>query len=189
MTPELSRQLNAVGLLLISSILIAAFVDQFVFGSLPCPLCLLQRVGFLAVGFGLSLNILFGPRPRHYALMILAAFFGLMVSVRHILLHIVPGSETYGGLVLGLRLYTWAAIFFCLIILGSAIMLLFRRQYQDPTWDDVGPMPTELGKLALGVIVALGVVEAVSTLLLCGFWACPDNPTSYTLLSNLLPSH
>ncbi len=50
MTPSLSRTLNAVGLLAISAVLAVAFFDQLVFGDLPCPLCLLQRAGFVGAG-------------------------------------------------------------------------------------------------------------------------------------------
>ena len=129
MTPSLARNLNAVGSLVVCGILIAAFVDEFVNRDLPCPLCLLQRVGLVAVGFGLCLNVLWGPRPHHYGLMIVAAVFGGSVSIRQILLHIVPGTGHYGGVFLGLNFYTWAGLAFFLIVLGSGLMLLFDGQY------------------------------------------------------------
>ena len=37
MTPSIARTLNAVGLLAVSVVLIAAFLDQFLLGELPCP--------------------------------------------------------------------------------------------------------------------------------------------------------
>ena len=65
MTPALSLRLNALGLFSISAVL--AFVDQFVLNDLPRPLCILQRAGFVVTGFGLALNLRFGPRTSHYA--------------------------------------------------------------------------------------------------------------------------
>ena len=112
-------------------VLVLAYVYQLKLYELPCPLCLLQRVGFVAVGVGLGLNLLYGARPQHYAIMLLAALFGGSVAVRQILLHIVPGTGHYGSPVLGLHYYTWSAICFFLILLGTAFMLLFDRQYAE----------------------------------------------------------
>ena len=75
MTPERSRTLNAIALLLVCVVLIAAFYYQFTLYELPCPLCLLQRVGFVAVGFGLALNLLYGARPHHYGIMLIGAIY------------------------------------------------------------------------------------------------------------------
>ena len=63
MSADLSRLLNAIGLLGIGTVLALAFVDQLWFRDLPCPLCILQRAGFFAAGFGIALNLIFGPRP------------------------------------------------------------------------------------------------------------------------------
>jgi disulfide bond formation protein DsbB len=59
---DLSRLLNALGLIAVDTVLALAFIDQLWFRDLPCPLCILQRAGFAAAGFGLALNLLFGPR-------------------------------------------------------------------------------------------------------------------------------
>ena len=59
------RLLNAIGLILVSAVLCAAFYGQLVGGELPCPICLLQRVAFVAVLYGLSLNVVYGPKPLH----------------------------------------------------------------------------------------------------------------------------
>ena len=58
------RDLNALGLLAVSLVLATALFLQVTVGELPCPLCLLQRVGFVAAGFGLLLNVRFGSRSR-----------------------------------------------------------------------------------------------------------------------------
>ena len=47
MSADLSRLLNALGLLVIGAVLTMAFIDQVWFGELPCPLCILQRAGLI----------------------------------------------------------------------------------------------------------------------------------------------
>ena len=56
--------LNMFGLLGISLILTVAFFYQLALGELPCPLCLLQRAGFIAVGMGFLFNMRLGERGR-----------------------------------------------------------------------------------------------------------------------------
>jgi disulfide bond formation protein DsbB len=181
-TPNLSRLLNALGLVAVDTVLVLAFVDQLWFRDLPCPLCILQRVGFVAAGFGLALNLIFGPRPSHYGVMILGAVAGAVVSVRQILLHIVPGSGSYGNAILDLHLYSWALIAFSLIIIGGAIMLLFDRQF-------VTTEPTRLSVLpvtAFMVFAALAVANMISTLAICGVGLCPEAPGGYLIFNDNL---
>ena len=166
LTVDASRTLNALGMLAICLVLILAYVYQFALDELPCPLCLLQRVGFVAVGFGLGLNLLYGARPRNYGLMLIAAIFGGSVSIRQILLHIVPGTGHYGSPVLGLHYYTWAGICFFLIILGTSLMLLFEGQYKtaDTSDREVRFGGSMLAKTAFFLMLSLAAANAVSTL-------------------------
>ena len=97
----LFRKLNAMGMLAVSAELAMAFYSQFTQNELPCPLCLLQRIATVAVLAGLTLNVVKGPKPDHYSLMIISAFFGGAVSLRQISLHVVPGTGTYGAPFLG----------------------------------------------------------------------------------------
>ena len=92
--------------------------------DLPCPLCLLQRVALAGVAYGLLVNLRFGPQPSAYAIMLLAALFGMGAAGRQVLLHITPGSGSYGAPLLGLHLYTWSFVLFVLVILGTAVLLL-----------------------------------------------------------------
>jgi len=176
---EVSRLLNALGLLAVDAVLLLSFVDQLWFHDLPCPLCILQRAGFVAAGFGLALNLIFGPRPSHYGVLILGAAAGGAVAMRQVLLHIVPGSGAYGNPFLGLHLYTWAFILFATMIVGSAILLFADRQFgrAEPWAQRLSPLP--LIAFAIFAVVVAG--NFVSTLLLCGLGFCPDNPTHYLL--------
>jgi disulfide bond formation protein DsbB len=140
---DLSRLLNAVGLLGIGTVLALAFIDQIWFRDLPCPLCILQRVGFFAAGFGIALNIIFGPKPSHYGVAIIGAVGGAAIAMRQILIYIVPGTGSYGNPVFGLHLYTWAFIAFVVIVVGCAIMLLDDRQFSraEPMSVRLKPLP------------------------------------------------
>ena len=182
MTPNLSRLLNALGLVAVDTVLVLAFVAQLWFRDLRCPLCILQRAGFVAAGFGLALNLILGPRPSHYGVMILGAVAGAVVSVRQILLHIVPGSGSYGNAILDLHLYSWALIAFSLIIIGSAIMLLFDRQFAATERDRLKVLPVS----AVVLFVSLVVANVVSTLAICGVGLCPETPGGYLIFNDNL---
>lgn len=179
MSADLSRLLNAIGLLGISTVLALAFADQLWFCDLPCPLCILQRAGFFAAGFGIALNIIFGPRPSHYGVAIVGAVAGGAISMRQILLHIVPGTGSYGNPVFGIHLYTWAFIAFAITVIGCAIMLMDDRQFARAE-----PMSVRLKALPLSsllLFLILAIANIFSTLALCGMGLCPDNPQDYML--------
>ena len=179
MPSDLSRLLNALGLIAVDTVLVIAFADQLWFHDLPCPLCILQRAGFIAAGFGLALNLVFGPRPSYYGVVILGAAAGAAMAMRQVLLHIVPGTGAYGNPMLGLHLYTWAFIILALMIVGTAILLLNDRQFDRPE-----PWSQRLGVLPLTAFVVFAVVaigNVLSTFLICGGGFCPDNPTHYLL--------
>ena len=179
MSADLSKLLNAIGLLAIGTVLALAFVDQVWFRDLPCPLCILQRAGFFAAGFGIALNLIFGPKPSHYGIAILGAVAGGVISASQILQHIVPGTGSYGNAIFGLHLYTWAFFAFALTIIGCAIMMLDDRQFAR-----TAPMSARLKVLPLSALLlflALVVANIFSTIALCGAGLCPANPTDYML--------
>jgi disulfide bond formation protein DsbB len=183
------RLLNALALLGISGLLAYAFVDQFLLSDLPCPLCLLQRVAFALAGFGFALNVLCRPRPSHYGLIIISALGGAMVAGRQVLLHIVPGSGTYGDTLFGLHFYSWAFVAFVAIIAGSTLLLMLGGDNGTTTAvgrDDArGPLSYVqkwIGRFAVLVFAMLVAMNALSTLLECSIGLCPDDPTHYELL-------
>ena len=180
MSETLSRRLNALGLLAVSAVLLVAFLEQFVFNELPCPLCILQRAGFAIAGTGLALNVAVAIRPAHYGIMILGAVAGGIVSLRQIALHVVPGTGAYGSAILGLHLYTWAFVAAGAIVVGAALMLLSSRQFTPDLPVDGGlPRGRTLGRIALLLFGFLVLGNALSTLAECGVGLCPDNPESY----------
>lgn len=179
MPNKYSVWLNALGLWAVCFALFFALADQFIYNEIPCPLCILQRAGLIAAGFGVALNLASGIRPSHYGLVILGALVGASVAVRQILLHIVPGTGGYGSPFINWHFYTWDFIISVLMILGSAAMLVFDCQINDR------PCATKICRrtyLPLGFFALLAVANGISTLLECGGGLCPDNPTRYLLL-------
>ena len=147
-------------------------------GELPCPLCLLQRVGFIAVGFGLLLNVRFGPAPLHYGLVILGALYGAAAAGRQVLLHIVPGSGAYGSPLFGIHLYTWSLVLFLVVVAGVALLLMMEGQFERVrAWTATGWQ-----RVVMGLFLAVTVLVGISAFAECGPGECPDNPTSYWLL-------
>ena len=181
MTGTRALTLNALSLYAVALVLAAAFAAQLVLHELPCPLCLLQRVVFATLAIGPILNIRFGPRPSHYALSLLAAVAGAVVSTRQVLLHIMPGDAGYGSALLGYHYYSWALIGFIAAIVLLAVILLFDRQFEP---DDTAQLvAAELfAQAAVWLVIALTALNVVSALLECGFAACADNPVVYELL-------
>jgi disulfide bond formation protein DsbB len=183
-TANLSRLLNALGLVAIDTVLVLAVADQLWFRDLPCPICILQRAGFIAAGFGVALNLMFGPRPSYYGMTILGAIAGGVISADQVLHYVVPGSGSYGNAIFGLRLYTWALLMFVLIVLGSAIMPLFERQFAAT---DVLPSRLKvLPVLAVAVLATLAFGNVISTLAICGAALCPDSPGGYMIFNDNL---
>lgn len=185
MSPSVACKLNLLGLSTIGVVLLIAFIDQIIFHDIPCPLCLLQRIGFAGVGIGLALNIRFGPRPSHYALTILSAVVGTIISGRQILLHIIPGTGAYGHIILGMHFYTWAFILFSVIIIGAAVMLFFDCQFSDNRFVDNTesiPILNKTGRVIIVVFALLVFCNAVSTVFECAGGLCAANPVKYQLI-------
>jgi len=180
---DLSRLLNALGLLGIGALLTLAFVDQLWFGELPCPLCILQRAGLIAAGFGIALNLVFGPKPSHYGIAIIGAVASGAISLRQVALHVVPGTGSFGDPVFGIHLYTWAFLAAVAIVVGCAIMLLSDRQFSraDPMAVRLKALPL----LALLLFLVLAVANTVSTIVQCGVGLCHETPMQYLLLEGL----
>lgn len=166
-----------IGIILVLSM---AFLIQFIIKELPCPLCLLQRFGFLAIAFGFLLNLRFGFRPSHYALIILSGLFTSFVSMRQIVLHIIPGTGAYGSPLFGLHLYTWCYIIAMIIVIVTTLLLSVDRQF------NLNFTPNKYEKkmtmILFSLVCALIIMNMVSLFLQCGFKECPDDPVQYKLL-------
>ena len=178
MSNVMVRNINALGVAGIASILAMGLVMQIVLHVLPCPLCLLQRVGFALVMYGFMLNVLNGIRFQHYGIIILGALFGAAVALRQVLLHVVPGTGTYGSAVFGMHLYSWAFVLFSLTLFAVSVLLLLSR----PVDAEVPVKTNALERFICWAAIAIAALNVVATFLECGPLVCADNPTDYVLL-------
>jgi disulfide bond formation protein DsbB len=179
---QVMRLINVVALIGLLMVLAGSLFLQFGVGEQPCPLCLVQRSGMIGLAVGPIMNLMWGLKPQHYAISILAALVGSAGSVRQILLHIQPGDPGYGPPVLGLHLYTWALITFVIAIAGISVLLLFPGQFHA---GDEGILRTPLGtpswilSIGLGVVIWVVIdafIIAAAVPFECGLGACPDDP-------------
>ncbi len=170
---QLVLWLNAAAVVASVGLVWGAFAIQFGQHEVPCPLCLLQRLGFFAIAAGGLLNLRYGVRPGHYGVTLLGALTVGIVSLRQIALHICSGDEVgqctgYGGAPLGWHLYTWAFLAAAAAILGVALLLMIPTPYVRPA------------KASLLVIIVFAYVGLAAVLnigavgLQCGVGSCGD---------------
>ena len=175
------RIINLVALVGLLGVLTGSLDLQILVGEQPCPLCLLQRSGMIGLAVGPIMNLLWGMRPAHYAVSILAALAGGAASTRQILLHIAtPGDPGYGPAVAGFHLYTWAFITFAVGAAGCAALLLFSSQFSLGDTGVLrrrGPMRIAALAVVMWTFVYL-IIIAVTVLPECGLGMCPDDPAS-----------
>ena len=85
------------GALTVAGLFGAALYLQYVLRQEPCPLCMIQRVIFIAIGVSFLIATLHNPRvtgARIYGVLIgLLAFMGVGVAGRHIWLQHLPKDQ------------------------------------------------------------------------------------------------
>ncbi|MFK4505464.1 disulfide bond formation protein B [Bradyrhizobium daqingense] len=172
--------LNMLGLLGISSILAVAFYYQLALGELPCPLCLLQRAGFIAIGMGFLFNLRLGERRSHYAMILIASLVTGFISLRQVSLHLSPGDPGYGSTLFGLHFYTWALIAAVGVVCYVAFVFVLKDVVGER--DAGAPIGGQASNAAFAIFTLLVAANLLSTVLECGAGQCEDNPVRYLLL-------
>jgi disulfide bond formation protein DsbB len=169
----------------ICAVLIGAFVIQFGYKEMPCPLCLIQRMCMILAALGPAYVLVEG-RSRHahglsiigsgFGMSILAAVGGMAVSARQVLLHIAPGDPGYGAPVMGMHLYTWALVVFVAVIVVSGLTIMFQPTLELPR----SRRMRWLTRVTLGLFALVIAANVVSALLEAGpNLYLPDNPERY----------
>ncbi len=171
-----SHWLNLFALVCVCGSLVEAFYSQIFQNEMPCPLCLLQRVALMMAGIGMMLNVRDGPSSVHYAMILASAMGGVLTSGRQILLHIAPGDKGYGSTLWGLHFYSWGFAAFVVMMVFCAVMLCIDRNHMKLARVAV---LGGLSALVVWVFFALAAANTISTIMVCKFGACPENPTEY----------
>lgn len=176
---RLARLVNVLALFALIGVLAGSLHLQFGIGEQPCPLCLVQRSAMVGLAIGPVMNLLWGLRPAHYALSILAAMVGGAASTRQILLHIAdPADPGYGPAVAGLHLYTWAFITFAVAVVGCALMIVWSGPFraEDRGIRGAGRALRIAAFTAVNWVLLDLLVIGLSVLPECGLGMCPDDP-------------
>ncbi len=102
-----------VGFLICAGLLGFALYAQYVLMMDPCPLCILQRVAFIALGLVFLIGGLHAPRNGHRwvyaALLLLIAAAGMAIAARHLWIQSLPADQVLScGAPLGYLLETRA---------------------------------------------------------------------------------
>ena len=176
-------------ILVVCGVLAGAFVVQFGEGEFPCPLCVLQRMAMMLCALGPAYVIMQARAGEvktsdfatGYGMSVIAAVGGACISIRQILLHIVPPDPGYGDPVLGSHLYTWALLVFVAEIIAAGVNLVFAREL-EPREARFG-WPSRLVLLLFGVIIAANAAAVFAEEGL--HWTLPDDPNSYRLFDLL----
>lgn len=170
---RIEKKLNSIFVLMLSAMILGAFVFQFVYKEAPCPLCLLQRLAMIGVMTGGLLNLRFGIRIRHYIISLFAALIGAAISVRQILLHIAPGSTPFGTPILGLSLYTWAFISFMVAIVAIAV-ILFVDDIRDQNFpkDSIDENMDLFSYVTFAIAGLVVLANLIFTIQHCGLGPC-----------------
>jgi protein dithiol:quinone oxidoreductase len=87
---------NLAGFLACAGLLGFGYYLQYAQGIQPCPLCIMQRVAFLAAGMGFLAAAIHNPAPlgaRIYGAWItLSALSGMSIAIRHVWLQHTPAE-------------------------------------------------------------------------------------------------
>ena len=166
----------------------AMFYFQFGLGEFPCPLCITQRMGMMLSSLGAVYILVQALRGSldsakfmtGLGFAVLGALIGASMSIRQILLHIMPGDPGYGGAVLGLHLYSWALVSFVVVLVFVGLLLMFAKEFMP-----VAPF-AKWARTLTWVIIWVFVFTVAANMVVVfaeeGFnWYLPDNPTSYQL--------
>lgn len=171
-------------LLAMGSILSAALFLQVVDKEIPCPLCLLQRVTYLGICFGIILNLRCGYSLRHDGLILLTTVLLLIISTRQTLLDIYPrvGHEYVGTAILGLHMPVWSIIIAVCLLLAYALRfsILGYGDYLTDVRIESYPKIKLVAYFFAICIIALCAINLMASFLQCGFESC--HTTGYRLL-------
>ena len=174
------QELNRISFIALIMISLVALGFQVFQHELPCPLCLLERMGILAMGLGALGIVIDGIKTRYYGMSLLATMMTALCAGRQVLLHIVPGSGGYGSTILSLHMYSWTLFFCCVYLVYLSFALCVPTQFKDQlNGNGSKPYKSQLNWVLIILYCSVIVLNIMSVLSICGFGACPDNPVAY----------
>ena len=178
-------------ILVLCGVLGGSLFIQIILGDFPCPLCMVQRMAMMLCALGqvyilckinVEGRIRWSDFATGHAMTLFSAVAGATMSIRQILLHIIPPDPGFGMAVFGLHLYTWGLFVFTAEVLAVAINLMIAPR----EWSETVPGDRRLTRFVLTFMVALLVLFATATFVEQGFhWILPDDPVRNELFYDL----
>lgn len=158
---------------------IIALFYQYCLNEMPCPLCLLQRVGLFFIALGAIMNLKFGKQFKYDFIIVISGIYNCFVATRQVLLHIMPNDPGYGSKFLNFHFYTWNDIISVLCIIFVTLSPIFKRVNLENILSKFSISLKVVINLFFTIFLILLMINAVSVYLECGFAQCPDNPSVY----------
>lgn len=169
------RLANAAALSGVLAVLLLSLFFQFLFNELPCPLCFLQRIGFIGMALGFLLNLQFGFYPSHYAIIILNSVMTSLFALRQIAKNALVGG--YSSVILGYHFYTWAFIIAMTAVVGTTLLFSIDKQYTNNE-KKYGRNWRLYMRTVVAVICAIVILNIYTVSIECGFQECPRHSQS-----------
>jgi len=158
---------------IVSAVLTAAMVMQFVFAEIPCPLCLLQRVAMFGCCFGLFHQLRTQESERGTGVALLFALLLLVIAARQTLLDVVPrpGHAYIGSAVFGVHMPVWSVAIGVSLLLALALRLaLFGAPRIRP--QTALPPLARAARILEVYVVVICAINFAAVVLQCGFDEC-----------------
>lgn len=178
-------------ILVLCGVLGGSLFIQLILGDFPCPLCMVQRMAMMLCALGQAYilckinvenRIRWSDFATGHAMTLFSALAGAAMSIRQILLHIIPPDPGYGMAVFGLHLYTWGLFVFSAEVLAVAINLLIAPR----DWPETAPDDRRLTRFVLCFMALMLFAFAAATFVEQGFhWILPDDPVRNELFYDL----
>jgi disulfide bond formation protein DsbB len=127
---RVERLFNVMTVLAITLFSAMVITYETILRGIPCSLCFLLHLGFLFIAFGFLLNLRFGLRSEHYAIVLFSSLFTNLVALRLISLRPIIDTK-FSSLLFGLHLTTWSFIISLLIMMTTIIILGWPRQNEE----------------------------------------------------------
>ncbi|GAA5108645.1 disulfide bond formation protein B [Bartonella jaculi] len=174
--------MNVLGLAGLSLVLLMAFYYQLtkpVSSAAPCPLCLLQRLGFIIAGCGFMFNIFHRVKTIHYGMVVLGCMVTCLSAAKQIFLQIIFGNLGEGTTLFGLRLYIWAFMIAALYIVVVAFVMVLTEWAHKFKVFALFPIISKMAGFLFVLLIAANLLTAIVE---CGTGQCTSGPVKYGML-------
>ncbi len=121
---NIERAINIFAFLGLITLSANVLIYQLIIHQPPCSLCLLQRAGFLFMALGFLLNIRFGLRASHYAIILLSSCLSALIALRQLAI-----THKHLTLLFAVHQETWAfAISLLMVVVVTILPAIERRK-------------------------------------------------------------